>query len=134
MRPVPMPPVLGIMSTRPSVMGPVVSSLPECRHAAELTLLSVVGADVFGLMAAALLGHDGGACSVMTRASAVCSARGGPACRWLPPSLPWAWSRRCRRLRASESDRPILDAPVKVSVLGLGVGRHPVRDALLGVA
>jgi hypothetical protein len=33
------------MSTRPSVMGPVMSSLPDYRHAAELTLLSVVGAE-----------------------------------------------------------------------------------------
>src|SRR5262249_23970116 len=32
----------GFMSTRPSVMGPVMSSLPQCRHAAELTLLSLV--------------------------------------------------------------------------------------------
>jgi hypothetical protein len=32
------------MSTRPSVMGPVMSSLPSDRHAAEFTLLSVVGA------------------------------------------------------------------------------------------
>ena len=31
--------------TRPSVMGPVMSSLPDDRHAAELTLLSVVGAE-----------------------------------------------------------------------------------------
>ena len=35
----------GFMSTRPSVMGPVMSSLPSDRHAAELTLLSVVGAE-----------------------------------------------------------------------------------------
>jgi hypothetical protein len=33
------------MSTRPSVMGPVMSSLPSDRHVAELTLLSVVGAE-----------------------------------------------------------------------------------------
>src|SRR5947208_3049365 len=32
------------MSSRPSVMGPVMSSLPSDRHAAELTLLSVVNA------------------------------------------------------------------------------------------
>jgi hypothetical protein len=33
------------MSTRPSVMGPMRSSPPIDRHAAELTLLSVVGAE-----------------------------------------------------------------------------------------
>jgi len=32
------------MSTRPSVMGPMMSSLPSERHAAELVLLSVVNA------------------------------------------------------------------------------------------
>jgi len=32
------------MSTRPSVMGPMMSSLPSERHAAELMLLSVVNA------------------------------------------------------------------------------------------
>jgi hypothetical protein len=32
------------MSTRPSVMGPMVSSLPSNRRAAELMLLSVVNA------------------------------------------------------------------------------------------
>jgi hypothetical protein len=32
------------MSTRPSVMGPVMSSLPSDRRIAELTLLSVVDA------------------------------------------------------------------------------------------
>jgi len=34
-----------IMSTRPSVMGPMRSSPPCDRHAAELTLLSVVDAE-----------------------------------------------------------------------------------------
>ncbi|MDA9491190.1 hypothetical protein XI08_19460 [Bradyrhizobium sp. CCBAU 11361] len=33
-----------LMSTRPSVMGPIMSSLPSERHAAELMLLSVVNA------------------------------------------------------------------------------------------
>ena len=33
------------MSSRPSVMGQVMSSLPDNCHAAELTLLSVVGAE-----------------------------------------------------------------------------------------
>ena len=32
------------MGTRPSVMGPMMSSLPSERHAAELMLLSVVNA------------------------------------------------------------------------------------------
>ena len=36
---------IGLMSIRPSVMGPVMSSLPSDRHGAELTLLSVVGAE-----------------------------------------------------------------------------------------
>ena len=34
----------GFASSRPSVMGQVMSSLPDNRHAAELTLLSVVDA------------------------------------------------------------------------------------------
>jgi hypothetical protein len=38
-------PMPAFMSTRPSVMGPAMSSLPSDRHAAELTLLSVVGAE-----------------------------------------------------------------------------------------
>jgi len=33
-----------VISTRPSVMGPMMSSLPSERHAAELMLLSVVNA------------------------------------------------------------------------------------------
>jgi hypothetical protein len=37
-------PICNVMSTRPSVMGPMRSSLPCDRHAAELTLLSVVDA------------------------------------------------------------------------------------------